>query len=214
MGKVEIDIRNAQTDNFPKVCMVCAEKPSESVIDTKFYYYPPWTYFSLIFFLFPFLLVALFFQKEQNVNVQVCNSCKTKLQTLPVLGCLIAIIELVLIVALGVFACDKNAVAAWLCFLMIPGIPIIYTIAYNNKVSVRCAEIRDFLITLNVPNDKYPAIYEAYIREHPLPMKKYLSRSTAPVNCPHCGNINMAGAKYCEKCGQHISPDPAPPSGV
>ncbi|MCE1248486.1 MAG: zinc ribbon domain-containing protein [Firmicutes bacterium] len=223
MGKITIEKRYAQTEKFPHNCMICVDNNAEKSVNTNYYFYPYWTYFALLLGLIPFIVLAVILKKEQRVNVQICEECHSKWKMLPTFGCLLGFVEFIILIAMIVFFVDKQNALGYASLALLILLPAVYVIAHNNKFAVTCTDINDYYITLNIPNDRYPAIYQDYMMSNQgepepepepeftpnspySPNSGYSANSGASVQCPHCGNVNMAGARFCERCGQNTTP--------
>lgn len=196
MGKLYIELRNAQTEKFPPQCMICAEQQATKSINQNYYYYPPWVYVGLLLGLIPLIILILIFQKQQRVNIQLCELCHSRWKMLPTFGCLVALVAFGILMAMIFFFSENQTVLGFLMLILLIGMPIYYVIAHNNKYAITCINIDDRFITLNVPNNTYPQLYEEYIRTQ--------SEDSRPVICPNCGFQNIPNSKFCEKCGQSI----------
>jgi ribosomal protein L40E len=203
MGKITIENRNTQTENFPHNCMICVDRNTTKSINTNYYFYPYWTYLGLLLGAIPFIVLAMIFKKEQRVNVQLCEECHARWKMLPTFGALVGFVEFIIFIAMIALFVNEQIALGFATLALLIILPIVYIIGHNNKYAISCQKINDYAITLSVPNDRYPQIYQDYIMTNPV---GYASVPSINVQAPcrHCGNVNMPGARFCEKCGQTV----------
>jgi hypothetical protein len=155
MAKIRISRREADGEDFPRLCMRCGRE-ADCDVSQKFAWMPGWVFVFLLFGMLPFLIVALITRKTMLIVAPMCadHAGHWRARKLYVwLGLLFWIAFGIALAALG-DELPKDAGAPLVIFGIVGGLVWLISAAVFASGAIKASEIRDKSMDLvNVHRD-------------------------------------------------------------